>query len=71
MEGQGNNSTRGGVLENLMYVQVIYLLTECHAGYDMPWMLHNVLASATLIPARTTLCKSEPSWLGVPLGSPS
>ena len=54
MEGQGNDSTRGGVLENLMYVQVIYLLTECHAGYDMPWMLHNVLASATLIPARAT-----------------
>lgn len=29
-------------------VVVTYLLTESHAGYDMPWMLHNVVPCGIL-----------------------
>ena len=28
-------------------VAVTYMLTETHAGYDMPWMLHNVIPFGT------------------------
>ncbi len=29
-------------------IVVTYLLTETHSGYDMPWMLHNVLPHCIL-----------------------
>jgi sterol desaturase/sphingolipid hydroxylase (fatty acid hydroxylase superfamily) len=29
-------------------VAVTYMLTETHSGYDMPWMLHNVLPHSIL-----------------------